>query len=143
MKEKNVLIVEDNPDDLELILRSLQRHGIKNRIEVARDGQEAIDWLNAVAKENIAALPVLILLDVKLPKIDGPEVLHYIRKNEKLKRIPVVMLTTSNEEQDKLKCYNFGANSYIRKPVDFNQFSETTRQLGMYWLVLNESSPIK
>jgi two-component system response regulator len=140
MKEKTVLIVEDNPDDLELILRSIQRHNITNHLEVARDGQEAINYLDGLTKDDTSTLPVLILLDVKLPKIDGPEVLRHIRTTEKLKRIPVVMLTTSNEEQDKLKCYNFGANSYIRKPVDFNQFSETTRQLGMYWLVLNESA---
>jgi two-component system response regulator len=143
MKEKTVLIVEDNPDDLELILRSIQRHGITNHLEVARDGQEAIDFLGALVKDENSTLPALILLDVKLPKIDGPDVLHYIRSTERLRRIPVVMLTTSNEEQDKLKCYNFGANSYIRKPVDFTQFSETTRQLGLYWLTLNESSQVK
>jgi two-component system response regulator len=140
MKEKSVLIVEDNPDDLELILRALQRNGMTNQLEVARDGQEAIDWLNAVAQGDPGTLPALILLDIQLPKIDGPEVLRHIRTSEKLKRIPVVMLTTSDEERDKIKCYNLGVNSYIRKPVDFNQFSEITRQLGLYWLALNEPS---
>ncbi|PHV10684.1 response regulator [Chitinimonas sp. BJB300] len=139
-----ILLVEDNPDDEALTLRAFGKNGIQNPIFVTRDGQEAVDYLFARgshASRNAEDLPVLILLDIKLPKLNGIEVLRQIRANEATKLIPVVVLTTSKEEDDLVKSYSLGANSYIRKPVDFMQFMEVVKQVGIYWLMLNE--PVK
>jgi len=146
MENRVILLVEDNPDDEALTLRALKKNNIGNRVVVARDGAEALDFLlgretNGGGDPNIA--PQVILLDLKLPKVDGLEVLRQLRANERTKYLPVVILTSSNEEQDLLKGYGLGANSYVRKPVDFNQFSEAVRQLGLYWLVLNEQVPAR
>ncbi|MHB8988887.1 MAG: response regulator [Desulfobulbia bacterium] len=139
-----ILLVEDNPDDEALTLRALKKNNILNEVVVARDGVEALDFLfgtGAHAGRDLALMPEVILLDINLPRINGLEVLEKIRANERTKLLPVVILTTSNEERDKLKSYTLGANSFIRKPVDFLQFSEAIRQLGLYWLVLNQSPP--
>jgi two-component system, response regulator len=139
-----ILLVEDNPDDVLLTLRAFEKSGIKNRIVVASDGREALDYLQATgahAGRDPAAAPELVLLDLKLPKIDGLGVLRAVRASDSTRRLPVVVLTSSKEEQDVIRSYDFGANSFVRKPVDFAQFVETARQLGLYWLVLNEPSP--
>ena len=141
---KTILLVEDNPDDEALTLRALKRNNILNEVVVARDGAEALDYLFGEGRyEGLDAtrLPEVVLLDLKLPKVDGLEVLRRIRGNEGTRRIPVVILTSSNEERDIITGYDLGANSYIRKPVDFNQFMEAVRQLGLYWLVLNVTAP--
>ena len=140
---KIILLVEDNPDDEELTRMALERSNIANDLVVAHDGVEALDYLfgNESNQGNLPPLPTVILLDLKLPRIDGLEVLRRIRKEERTRRIPVVVLTSSNEEQDVLNSYGLGANSYIRKPVEFDKFFDATRQLGMYWLVLNEITP--
>jgi len=140
-KEKNILLVEDNPDDEALTLRALRKNNVMNRIEVARDGVEALDFLfarGAHAGRNPADQPAVILLDLKLPKLDGLEVLREIRANPSTRRLPVVILTSSREQQDLVGGYDLGANSYIRKPVDFDQFLNAVKQLQLYWLVLNE-----
>ena len=140
--DKVLLLVEDNPDDEALTLRALKRHHIANQIVVTRDGEEALDYLfarGAFAERNPDHLPQVVLLDLKLPKIDGLDVLRAIRADEKTRNVPVVILTSSNEEQDIINSYDLGANSYVRKPVDFEQFIEAARQLGMFWLVLNET----
>ena len=140
-----ILLVEDNPDDEALTLRALQKNNILNEVVVARDGAEALDFLfgtGSYAGRDLAIMPEVILLDLNLPKINGLEVLERIRATERTRLLPVVILTTSNEEQDKLKSYTLGANSFIRKPVDFQQFSEAIRQLGVYWLVLNQGPPL-
>jgi len=145
MSEKVVLIVEDNDDDRELTLRSFQKNGIANKVIVARNGVEALDYLfckGAYAGRKIDETPALILLDLKLPKLNGLEVLREIRSNPYTKRTPVVILTSSNEEKDKIATYDLGANSYVRKPVDFDQFLEATGQLGRYWLMINEPPPM-
>jgi two-component system, response regulator len=144
MFEKTILLVEDNPDDEELTVRALKKNNVSNSLVVARDGVEALDYLFGTGPytgRNIAARPGLVLLDLKLPKIDGLEVLRRIRADARTRRMPVTVLTSSKEEQDVIKSYNLGANSYIRKPVDFVQFTEAVRQLGLYWLMLNEVSP--
>ncbi len=136
-----ILLVEDNPDDEALTLRAFNKNGIQNPIVVTRDGQEAIDYLygrDSHAGRDTSHQPVLILLDIKLPKLNGIEVLRQIRAHEETKLIPVVVLTTSKEEDDLLRSYTLGANSYIRKPVDFMQFMEVVKQVGIYWLMLNE-----
>lgn len=141
-----ILLVEDNPDDEALTIRALQRNHIGNRIVVAHDGVEALDYLfgrGEYASRDLSLLPTVVLLDLKLPRVDGLEVLRCIRENESTKLLPVVVLTTSNEESDLLDSYSLGCNSYIRKPVDFLQFSEAIRQLGMYWLLMNEPPPIQ
>jgi two-component system, response regulator len=135
MSERAILLVEDNPDDEELTLRALERANITNPVVVARDGVEALDHLDKGLR------PQVMLLDLKLPKLDGLEVLRRVRANPATKALPVVILTSSVEEQDVLRGYDLGANSYIRKPVDFTQFVEAVRQLGLYWLVLNEPLP--
>ncbi len=139
---KFILLVEDNPDDVVLALRALKRNHIANEVVVVRDGAEALDFLFAQgshAGRNPEHLPEVVLLDLKLPKLHGLEVLQRIRAHESTCLMPVVVLTTSSEEQDIIESYRLGANSYIRKPVDFDQFTEAVRQLGMYWLVLNQS----
>lgn len=142
MENKTILLVEDNPDDEALTLRALQRNNIFNEVAVARDGAEALEYLFGCGGDGDGGvLPEVVLLDLKLPKIDGLDVLRRIRADERTRRLPVVILTSSNEERDILSGYDLGANSYIRKPVDFNQFIEAVRQLGLYWLVLNVSPP--
>lgn len=144
MKEKIILLVEDNPKDEELTLRSLEKHNIKNEVVVVHDGAEALDYLlgsRADASRIPADLPAVVLLDLKLPKIDGIEVLKRIRADEKTKLVPVVILTSSNEERDLLAGYSSGANSYVRKPVEFNEFALAVSQLGLYWLLRNEPPP--
>ena len=144
MEEKVILLVEDNPDDEALTLRALKKNNIRNKVVVAHDGAEALDYLfgtGTYASREPGNTPQVILLDLKLPKIDGLEVLRRIRAAERTKLIPVVILTSSKEEQDMIQGYGYGANSYVRKPVDFNQFVEAVNQLGLYWLVLNEVPP--
>ncbi len=145
MSKKIILLVEDNPDDELLAIRALKKNNISNEVVVARDGVEALDYLfgtGAHAGRDMSVMPQIILLDLKLPKIDGLEVLRRLRNDKRTKLLPVVVLTSSREEQDLTESYSFGANSYIRKPVDFAQFTEAIRQLGLYWLVLNESPPV-
>ncbi len=145
MNKKIILLVEDNPDDELLAIRALKKNNISNEVVVARDGVEALDYLfgtGAHAGRDMSVMPQIILLDLKLPKIDGLEVLRRLRNDERTKLLPVVVLTSSREEQDLTESYSLGANSYIRKPVNFAQFTEAIRQLGLYWLVLNESPPI-
>jgi two-component system response regulator len=144
MEEKLVLLVEDNPDDEALTLRAFKKNRIGNKIVVVRDGVEALDFLfctGTYSERNPNELPQLILLDIKLPKLDGLEVLQRIRADARTKLLPVVILTSSKEEQDLLKGYQIGANSYIQKPVDFSEFMDAVRQLDMYWLVLNQPPP--
>ena len=141
---KVILLVEDNPDDEALTFRALKKNNIKNEVVVARDGVEALDYLfagGAHAGRDPGILPQVVLLDLKLPKVDGLEVLRRIRSDLRTRLLPVLILTSSKEEKDLIDGYRLGANSYIRKPVDFNQFTESVRQLGLYWLVLNETPP--
>ena len=144
MSERVILLVEDNADDEELTLRALGKSNIMNRVIVARDGAEALDYLfmrGAHASRDPREMPQVVLLDLKLPKVDGLEVLRQLRADPRTRRLPVVILTSSAEEQDVLRGYDLGANSYIRKPVDFTQFVDAVRQLGLYWLVLNHPVP--
>jgi two-component system response regulator len=144
MKDKNILLVEDNPDDVKLTLHALKKCNIANEVVVASDGVEALDYLfgaGAHAGRDLSERPAVVLLDIKLPKIDGLEVLRRMRADHRAKLLPVVVLTSSREEQDIVTSYDLGANSYIRKPVDFDQFIEAVRQLGLYWLLLNEAPP--
>ena len=144
MDEKMILLVEDNPNDEALTLRALKKNNIKNGVVVVRDGAEALDWLfarGAHASRDPALVPQVVLLDLKLPKVSGLEVLRVMRDDPRTKRLPVVLLTSSKEEQDVIAGYELGANSYVRKPVDFAEFAEAIRQLGLYWLVLNETAP--
>ncbi|MEN3334597.1 MAG: hypothetical protein V7641_3962 [Blastocatellia bacterium] len=146
MENKVILLVEDNPRDEALTLRALKKSNIVNEIVVARDGVEALDYLFGTgnyAGRDMSEMPQMILLDLKLPKVDGLEVLRKIRADERTRRLPVVIFTSSSEEEDLIKSYNLGANSYVRKPVAFEQFLEATRQLGLYWLVLNQAAPPK
>lgn len=144
LNEKVILLVEDNPDDQTLTLRALQRNNVLNRVDVAQDGAEALDYLLGQADSadwDPSRLPEIVLLDLKLPKVDGMEVLQQIRSNVRTRLLPVVILTSSSEEEDIARAYNLGANSYVRKPVNFEQFTEAVRQLGLYWLVLNQPVP--
>lgn len=144
MSRKTILLVEDNPDDEALTVRALRQHKVANEIVVARDGAEALDFLfraGTHAGRDPGLDPELVLLDLKLPKIDGLEVLRRLRAEPRTKLLPVVILTSSTEEKDIINGYNFGANSYIRKPVDFLQFVDAVKQLELYWLVLNEPPP--
>ncbi|MFL5812541.1 MAG: response regulator [Bdellovibrionia bacterium] len=140
-KGKVILLVEDNPDDEKLTIRALKKQNIQNDVIVARDGVEAIDYLFGQGKyegRDLDDLPQVVLLDLKLPKLNGLDVLKRIREDERTHAIPVVVLTTSSEERDIVDSYNLGANSYVRKPVDFVEFAEAVKTLGMYWLLLNE-----
>ena len=144
MADKVILLVEDSSDDVELTQMALREQNIKNEMVVARDGQEALDWLfgeGEHAGRDTSENPTVILLDLRLPKIDGLDVLKRIRQDERTRLFPVVILTSSKEDQDLIKSYELGANSYIRKPVDFQQFSKAVRDLGLYWLLLNEPPP--
>ena len=144
MTSKTILLVEDNPSDIALTRKALEKSRISNTLIVAEDGEEAIDYLFGTgphAERDLTQQPTLILLDLKLPKIDGLTVLQRIRSDPRTKRIPVVILTTSNEEIDRANGYDLGVNSYIRKPVSFDQFTTAISQLGLYWLVLNEPPP--
>ena len=144
MENKMILLVEDNPDDEALTIRALKKNNISNELAVVRDGAEALEFLfctGAYADRDRNDRPQVVLLDINLPKVDGLEVLRRVRSNENTRLLPVVILTSSKEEQDVIKGYSLGANSYVRKPVDFNQFVEAVRQLCLYWLVLNEIPP--
>jgi two-component system, response regulator len=146
VKDKVILLVEDNARDEALTLRSLKKSNLVNEVIVAHDGVEALDYLfgtGGYAGRDLDVMPQLILLDLKLPKVNGLQVLQRIRQGEHTKRLPVVIFTSSNEEEDLIKSYNLGANSYIRKPVDFEHFLEATKQLGLYWLVLNQAAPVE
>lgn len=142
-KEIEILLVEDNASDEELTILALKNNNIKNKIQVARDGVEALEYLfGSVDGETLKCVgPVVVLLDLKLPRIDGLEVLRRIKSHPEAKKIPVVVLTSSSEEKDIVESYRLGVNSYIRKPVDFNQFTEAVNQIGLYWLLLNKQSP--
>jgi two-component system response regulator len=143
---KVILLVEDNPDDEALTLRALKKNNIKNDVVVARDGVEALDYLFATGKyagRDTALMPQVVLLDLKLPKMEGLEVLRRVRTDKRTKLLPVVILTSSNEDEDRIAGYGLGANSYVRKPVDFSQFLDAARHLGLYWLVLNEAPPAR
>ncbi len=142
--DRVILLVEDDPKDEALTLRALKKSSVMNPVVIARDGREALDYLFAEglhAGRDRSVMPQVILLDLKLPKLDGIEVLEALRAHEHTRLLPVVVLTSSVEEQDLLRCYSLGANSYMRKPVDFSQFMEAVKQLGLYWLVLNKAAP--
>lgn len=144
MSDRKILLVEDDPDDIELTLRALKKNNITNEVVIVRDGTEAFDYLfpeEEEAKTDPGRLPTLILLDLKLPKVDGLEVLKRIRSEERTRLLPVVILTSSQEDSDIINGYALGANSYVRKPVSFEKFTEAVRQLGLYWLLLNEPPP--
>lgn len=138
---KMILLVEDDSDHELLTIRALRKANIANEVRVARDGEEAIHFLLGNGTDTLRCSPQVVLLDLKLPKVDGLEVLRRIRENEQTRTLPVVILTSSDEESDIVRSYKLGVNSYIRKPVNFTEFAEATRQLGMYWLVLNECPP--
>jgi len=146
MITKTILLVEDNLDDVELTLHALKKNNIKNEVIVVNDGADALDYIFCKGKYSecdLSTLPTVVLLDIKLPKVDGLEVLRQIRANERTKFLPVVILTSSKQEQDLMNGYSYGVNSYVRKPVDFNQFADAVKNLGLYWLLLNETPPIK
>jgi two-component system response regulator len=143
-EDKVLLLVEDDANDEALTLRALKRHNVKNAVVIARDGAEALDWLfcrGAFGGRDPDALPQVILLDLKLPKVSGLEVLQAVRGHPKTRRLPVVVLTSSKEDQDLIASYDSGANSYVGKPVSFEAFADAIQQLGLYWLVLNETAP--
>ncbi len=145
MTDRAILLVEDNSDDEALTLRAFKKHNITNEVVVARDGAEALEYLfgtGRYAGRDTELMPQLILLDLKLPKVDGLEVLGQIRADDRTRLLPVVVLTSSTEERDLVESYRLGANSYVRKPVDFNQFVEAARQLGLYWLLMNQAPPV-
>ena len=145
MMSKIILLVEDNPDDEALTLRALKKNNITNEVVVARDGAEALDYIfgaGQYAGRDLNVMPTVILLDLKLPKVDGLEVLERLRADERTKLLPVVILTSSKEEKDMINGYKLGANSYVRKPVNFGEFMEAVKQLGLYWLILNEPPPM-
>ena len=144
MANKIIMLVEDNPDDEALTVRALKKHKVVNEVVVARDGVEALDYLlgeGTHAGRDLSVMPQMVLLDLKLPKLDGLGVLRRIRGNERTKRLPVIVLTSSNEEQDLIASYDLGANSYVCKPVNYEQFVEAASQLGLYWLILNQPPP--
>jgi CheY-like chemotaxis protein len=140
-----ILLVEDNADDEALTLRALSKNNIQNHVVVAHDGVEALDYLfgtGVYAERDLAIMPQVVLLDLKLPRLDGLQVLQRLRAHERTRLLPVVILTSSKEQQDLISGYSLGANSYVRKPIDFGQFMESVRQLGLYWLILNEAPPL-
>ncbi len=142
IRDETILLVEDNPDDVELTMRAFRKNNIANDVVVAHDGVEALDYLfgrGAYKDRNTSETPRLILLDLKMPRMDGFHVLEHLRADERTRLTPVVILTSSKEDQDLLNSYQHGANSYVRKPVDFNKFLEAVRQIGLYWLLINES----
>lgn len=144
MHEKSILLVEDNPDDEELTLLAFRKNNIMNEVAVARDGVEALDYLfgtGSHAGRDLDKMPSVVLLDLKLPKIDGLEVLRRLRADARTRRLPVVILTSSTQEEDMVASYELGCNSYVRKPVNFAEFVDASRQLGLYWLLLNETPP--
>jgi two-component system response regulator len=144
LKNNVIMLVEDNPDDEALTVRALKKNTIVSEIVIARDGVQALDYLfaeGAHAGRDITGMPQVVLLDLKLPKLDGLGVLRRLRADERTRLLPVVILTSSTEEEDRLKVYDLGANSYVRKPVDFDEFIAAATQLGLYWLVLNEPAP--
>ena len=146
MEKKVILLVEDNPSDIGLTKRAFEKNRIQNKLVVAEDGQEALDYLfgaGAYAGRDTSEMPAVVLMDLKLPRVDGLEALRRIRAHDLTKRLPVVILTSSREDQDVAMSYDLGANSYIRKPVDFQQFAEAVRTLDLYWVVLNEPPPLK
>jgi CheY-like chemotaxis protein len=145
MSEKVILLVEDNPDDEELTLRALKHNHIMNKVIVVHDGGEALEYLFATGKfagRDASQQPQVVLLDLKLPKVSGLEVLERVRADERTKLIPIVILTSSSEDEDIINGYKLGANSYVRKPVDFKGFTEAVRQLSLYWMLINEPPPI-
>lgn len=145
MPHRKILLVEDNPDDVVLTMRALKRNNIANEVVHAADGEQALDWLfcrGAHAGRNPAEVPAFVLLDLKLPRVDGLEVLKALRAHPRTRLLRVIVLTTSREDQDVAECYGCGANSYIRKPVDFDEFIRVVGQIGLYWLVLNEPLPL-
>jgi len=145
MTDRAILLVEDNPDDEALTLRAFKKHNITNHVVVAHDGAQALEYLfgtGRYAGRDMALTPQLILLDLKLPKVDGLEVLRQLRADDRTRLLPVVVLTSSTEERDLVESYRLGANSYVRKPVDFTQFVEAARQLGLYWLLMNQPPPV-
>jgi two-component system response regulator len=142
--ERVIVLVEDNANDEELMLRAFRKSGISNRVVILRDGAEALDYFfvrGTHANRSLADITQVVLLDLKLPKINGIEVLRQLRADERTQLLPIVILTSSAEEQDLLRCYSLGANSYVRKPVDFTQFVDAVRQLGQYWLMINQAAP--
>jgi CheY-like chemotaxis protein len=144
MDNTTILLVEDNPEEVDLTLRAFKKNNIVNQISVVKDGKEALDFLfcrNTYADRDPHNLPLLTLMDLKLPKMNGLEVLRCLRADQRTKTMPVVILTSSNEKQDLIRSYESGANSYVRKPIDFTQFLESIRQIGLYWLALNEAPP--
>ncbi|QPK65180.1 response regulator [Methylomonas sp. LL1] len=146
MNSKTLLLVEDNPQDEMLTLRALRKAGLANKIEVARDGQQALDYLFRLGEftdRDGPDLPTLVLLDIGLPRLSGLEVLERLRADSRTALLPVVILTSSDEERDRLQCYEIGANSFVRKPVDFAEFAETVTRLGVYWLLTNEPAPAR
>lgn len=146
MIEKTILLVEDNPNDVELTMLALKKNKLVNNINVVNDGAEALEYLfatGAYAGRHACRLPQLVLLDLRLPKVDGIEVLQRLRADPRTRRLPVVIMTSSNEEADLARAYDNGANSYVRKPVDFEHFVEAVKMLGLYWLILNEPPPLE
>jgi CheY-like chemotaxis protein len=146
MMEKTIMLVEDNPDDEELTLRALRKASIANNVFVSRDGQEALDFLFGTGKHagrTPLTMPAVVLLDLKLPKLDGIDVLKRMRADPRTKLIPVVVLTSSSEDEDMLRSYQSGANSYVRKPIEFSAFADAVTQLGMYWMLINQTPPIR
>jgi two-component system response regulator len=144
--EKTIMLVEDNPDDEELTLRALRKASIANNVFVAKDGQEALDFLFCTGRHagrTPLTMPAVVLLDLKLPKLDGIDVLQRIRADPRTKLIPVVVLTSSSEDEDMLRSYQSGANSYVRKPIEFSAFAHAVTQLGMYWVLINKTPPIR
>lgn len=142
MKTKEILYIEDNPNDIELTLRALKKHNVANSIQIINDGEEALEYISAsgrYAERNINEKPKVILLDLKLPKVSGLEILKQLKSEDQTKSIPVVVLTSSREEKDMIKSYNYGVNSYVVKPIKFETFSEAVSALGLYWLLINES----
>jgi two-component system, response regulator len=136
-----VLLVEDDPDDEELTLRALRRANLNNRVHVAHDGQQAIDYLFGTAEQTASTVPALIVLDLKLPRLGGLEILKRIRAHDRTRRVPVVILTSSSEDEDMINGYDFGANSYVCEPIQFDKFTTAVAQLGVYWLIINELVP--